>query len=111
MDNLVAEISDSEMAAYCQRWKIVELAVFGSVLRDDFGPNSDIDLLVTFSPEADWGLLDHLQMQEELKALLRRDIDLVSKSAINRSENWLRRQEILSTAQIIFPESELIHAQ
>lgn len=111
MDNLVAEISDSEMAAYCQRWKIVELAVFGSVLRDDLGPNSDIDFLVTFSPEADWGLLDHLQMQEELKALLRRDIDLVSKSAIKRSENWLRRQEILSIAQIIFPESELIHAQ
>jgi uncharacterized protein len=87
---------------FCDRWQIVELSVFGSILRDDFRPDSDIDLLVAFAPAADWGLLDHSQMQQELEAMLGRSVDLISKRAIERSSNSIRRHEILSTAQTIY---------
>jgi predicted nucleotidyltransferase len=93
-----------EIAAFCDRWQIAELSLFGSALRDDFRPDSDIDLLVTFAPEADWSLLDHVQMQQELESLLERDVDLVSKRAIEQSSNWIRRQEILTTAQPIYAQ-------
>jgi predicted nucleotidyltransferase len=92
----------SEIARLCQRWSIRELALFGSALRDDFHPDSDLDILVTFTAGTDWGLLDHIQMQQELQELLRRSVDLVSRQGLERSQNWLRRQEILSTAQTLF---------
>jgi predicted nucleotidyltransferase len=91
---------------FCQRWKIRELALFGSVLRPDFRPDSDVDVLVTFADEADWGLLAHLQMQQELATLLQRPIDLISKRALEQSPNWLRRAAILHTAQVIISTDE-----
>lgn len=90
------------IAAWGDRWLVAKLWLFGSVLRQDFGADSDIDCLVAFRPEADWSLFDHLQMQQELSEILGRDVDLVSKRAIDRSHNHLRRQEILSTAQVIY---------
>jgi predicted nucleotidyltransferase len=84
---------------FCRRWKIRELALFGSVLRTDFRPDSDVDVLVTFHDDAEWGLLDHVQMQQELATLLHRPIDLVSKRGLERSANWVRREAILNTAQ------------
>ena len=87
---------------FCKRWHIDEFAVFGSVLRGDFGPDSDLDVLVSFSPGADWGLLDHLQMEQELVALLNRKVDLLTRRAVEQSRNWIRRQEILSTAEVIY---------
>jgi len=72
-----------QLAAFCQKWKIVELSVFGSALRDDFGPDSDIDFLAMFDPESDWSLLDHAQMEIELpergkalRALIRSGVGL-----------------------------------
>jgi hypothetical protein len=103
-------IPHSRIAAFCRHWKIRELAIFGSALRGDFTDQSDVDLLVTFSADAQWGLLDHMAMQEELKAMLNRPVDLVSRRAVERSENWLRRQEILSTSRVIFSEPEVTHA-
>jgi len=90
------------LAEFCQRWKIRELALFGSVLRDDFRPESDIDMLVTFTEDADWGLFDHVRIEQELQALLKREVDLVSRRAIERSPNWIRRKNILNTAQAIY---------
>jgi uncharacterized protein len=87
---------------FCQHWQIIELSLFGSILRDDFHSDSDIDLLAAFAPTANWGLLEHAQMQQELETLLGRPVDLISKRAIERSSNWIRRQEILSTAQTIY---------
>ena len=110
MTNFIATISQNEIAKFCQRWKIRELALFGSALRDDFGPDSDLDILVTFNTDAEWGLLDHVQMQQELQTLLKRSVDLVSRRALERSHNWLRRQEILNTARLVFPEREVVHA-
>lgn len=97
-----------EIVQFCHRWKIRELALFGSALRDDFDPDSDLDFLVTFAIDADWGLFDHVRMQQELQKMLGRRVDLISKRAIEHSENWLRRQEILNTAYTLFSEPEII---
>ncbi|MGJ3246851.1 MAG: nucleotidyltransferase family protein [Elainellaceae cyanobacterium] len=91
-----------QIETFCQRWQVSELSLFGSALRDDFHSDSDIDLLIAFDSSADWGLLDHAQMQQELAHLLGRDVDLVSKRAIEHSSNWIRRQDILSSAQVIY---------
>lgn len=95
-------ISQEELEQFCRRWAIAELALFGSILREDFGLESDIDLLVTFLPEADWSLLDHIQMKMELSELLGRDVDLLTRRSVERSRNPLRRREILGTAQTVF---------
>ncbi len=110
MSNFVATIPMNEITKFCQRWKIRELALFGSALRDGLRPDSDLDILVTFAADAEWGLFDHIKMQQELQALLQRNVDLISKRALARSQNWLRRQEILNTAQILFSEKEATHA-
>ena len=81
-----------EIEEFCRRWKIVELSVFGSVLRDDFRPDSDVDLLARFAPEARWSLFDHARMERELEEILGREVDLVSRSTVERSPNWIRRQ-------------------
>lgn len=89
---------------FCRRWKITDLALFGSVLRDDFGPESDIDVLVTFAPHAEWGLFDHVRMEEELEASLGRKVDMISRRAVEKSTNWIRRQAILETAEVYYVE-------
>jgi predicted nucleotidyltransferase len=88
--------------AFCRRWKIAELALFGSILRDDFGPDSDIDFLVTCAPDAGWSLMDLVGMEYELEDLLGRKVDLISRRGIERSRNWIRREEILSTARVYY---------
>ena len=92
-------VDKESLAAFCRRWKIRRLEVFGSALREDFGPDSDIDLLVTFQSDAEWSLFDHLQMTGELAAILGRDVDLVSRRAVERSHNWIRRRAILDSSR------------
>lgn len=96
------QLFEDQLADFCQRWLVTELALFGSVLRDDFRPDSDLDVLATFAPEADWGLLDQVRMEQELAELLHRKIDLFSKQAVEQSHNWIRRREILNTAQVVY---------
>ena len=96
------EIPEAALAALCRRWKIGELAVFGSALRDDFAPDSDLDMLVSFAPDAEWSLLDHAQMQDELSELLGRSVDLVSRRGIEGSRNYIRRKAILGSAEVIY---------
>jgi len=91
-----------KLAEFCSRWKIVELRVFGSVLRDDFRPDSDLDLLARFAEDAEWSLLDHVAMEEELSSIAGRKVDLVSQRAIERSSNWIRRKAILDSAEPYF---------
>jgi hypothetical protein len=92
------------IAEFCRRWKITELRLFGSALREDFGPESDVDLLVTFAPDAQWSLLDHARMEEELSGHLGRRVDLVSRRAVERSPNWIRRRAILESAELYYAE-------
>lgn len=95
-------IPTERLDEFCRRWKIAELRVFGSALREDFRPDSDLDLLVTFGPDADWSLLDHVAMEEELTGIVGRKVDLVSQRAIERSSNWIRRKAILESAEPYF---------
>lgn len=99
------EIPIDKIADFCQRWKITEFAFFGSVLRDDFRPDSDVDILVTFAPNAHRTLFDMVDMQDELEAMFGRKVDLLSKRGIERSRNYLRRKAILNSAQIIYAAS------
>jgi hypothetical protein len=87
-------IRDGPLADFCRRWKLRELSVFGSVLRDDFTADSDIDVLVSFEPDAPWSLFDLVSMQQELTTLLDRPVDLVEEGALR---NPFRRTAILKT--------------
>jgi uncharacterized protein len=92
-------ISHDEVANFCRRWMVAEMALFGSVLRDDFRPASDVDVLVDFVPEAAWSLLDISRMRLELSSLLGREADLVQAS---RLRNPFRRRAILSGREVIY---------
>jgi predicted nucleotidyltransferase len=92
------------IAEFCRRWRIRELAVFGSYLREDFGPDSDLDFLYTFAEGVHWTLFDLVTMDEELASITGRAVDLVCRSAVERSENYIRRQRILSAAEPIYVE-------
>jgi len=106
MNKFIFTIPFDEIARFCRRWKIKELAVFGSALREDFTSESDVDFLVTFEPDAEWSLLDHLKMQKELQEIVGRSVDLVSRRALEHSANWLLRREIMRTAQVILSKPE-----
>jgi hypothetical protein len=93
------DLQEVEIAAFCRRWKVVELALFGSVLRDDFRPDSDIDVLVSFTPDCGHSLLDLALMQEELKDILGRQTDLVEKEGLR---NPFRRREILNHMEVVY---------
>jgi hypothetical protein len=96
------DIPEDDLAAFCRKWKIREFALFGSVLREDFGPDSDVDCLVEFAPDADWSLLDVIRAEQELGALLGRPVDLVERPVVEQSENWIRRRRILESARTIY---------
>lgn len=96
------EIPRKEIAEFCGRWKIEELSLFGSALRDDFRPDSDIDVLVRFKPEARWGLFDMIHMEDELKTIFGREVDLVEHSSVEQSRNYVRRKAILSNLEMIY---------
>jgi uncharacterized protein len=85
------------IADFCRRWKIVEFSLFGSVLRDDFGPDSDVDVLVTFAPDAGWSYWDFPEMQDELEAMFGRRVDLVERKSLR---NPFRKHAILTTRQV-----------
>ena len=88
--------------AFCDRWHLEELALFGSVLGDDFGPDSDIDVLVRFKTERTPGLFGIAGMERELAELLARRVDLVNRAAIEESRNYIRRKAILESARVVY---------
>ncbi|MBN1593723.1 MAG: nucleotidyltransferase family protein [Candidatus Coatesbacteria bacterium] len=88
-----------KIVEFCRRWQIIEFALFGSVVRDDFGPDSDVDVLVTFEPDAPWSLLELVEMQAELKGIFGREVDLVEEDAIR---NPYRRRSILRDKEVIY---------
>lgn len=94
-------IPEDRLAEFCRTNRIASLAVFGSALRDDFGPRSDIDLLVEFEPGQTPGLR-FVTIAAELSDLLGRNVDILTRSSVERSPNYIRRKEILETAEIIY---------
>lgn len=91
-------LDPGRLRAFYQRWGVAELALFGSVLRDDFRADSDVDIIVTFVPDARHGLFDLMAMEEELAVLFGRPVDLVTRRSVEESDNWIRRRAILDSA-------------
>lgn len=91
-----------QLVAFCRRWRITELALFGSVLRDDFGPDSDVDVLASFEPSVPHTLLDIVRMQDELSEMLGRNVDLIERTAVEQNRNYIRRNAILQSAETIY---------
>jgi len=102
MTSMDLGIPQERIAEFCRRWKISRLAVFGSALRGKLRADSDIDLLVTFASDADWSMFDHYRMEDELVKILGREVDLVSKKAIEESTNPIFRREILGSSKEIY---------
>lgn len=92
-------VDPGRIDAFCRKWRIRELSLFGSALREDFRPDSDVDLLVVFEPPNPWTLWDFIDMREELEQMFSRRVDLLSKKAL---KNPFRREEILRTQQVIY---------
>lgn len=97
-------MSSNEVSTFCQRWGISTMALFGSILRDDFTEESDIDILLTFKPDVRQGLLTLAKIKHELEEQLHRSVDITIKESIETSENWIRRREIVATAQTIYEQ-------
>jgi len=93
------DIQPEKIKDFCKKWKIMEFSLFGSVLRDDFRSNSDVDVLVSFEETAGWDLFDIVDMKEELKSIFGREVDLVEQGAIR---NPFRKQSILSSKEILY---------
>ena len=98
------DIPKDEIAAFCQRNHIRRMALFGSVLRDDFTPESDVDVLVEFEPSQTPGL-EFMTMQDELSEILGRQVDLHTFEGVESSRNWLLREEILSSVEVQYEQT------
>jgi predicted nucleotidyltransferase len=108
MSRAAIDLPINDIAEFCQIWQVTELALFGSVLRDDFCLESDIDVMVQFNPEAHPTFHTLDLMEAELKTLFHREVDLITRPGIESSRNYLRRQAILSSAQVIYAAGSLI---
>jgi hypothetical protein len=93
------DIPRGRIAEFCRKWKVMEFSLFGSILRDDFGPDSDVDVLVSFDPTATWDLFDLVTMRDELMEVFGRAVDLVEKEGLR---NPFRQRRILSTREVIY---------
>lgn len=89
----------AQIREFCQRWKVNEMSLFGSILRNDFRSDSDIDVLVIFANDAEWNLFDYVHMQNELEAVVKRKVDIVEKYGLT---NPYKRDAILSTCQSLY---------
>lgn len=99
-DNLT--IPQTTIAEFCTTWQVQELALFGSVVRDDFSDTSDVDVLVTFAPAARPTFFDLVHMTDELEVIFGRPVDLITRPSVEASKNYLRRRAILDAAEVIY---------
>jgi len=96
------EVPYAEIASFCERWRIHEFALFGSVLEEQFGTGSDVDVLLSFEPGAEWDIVDAVRMENELAGLFERRVDLVTRRSIESSSNPIRRDAILNSAVTVY---------
>src|SRR5688500_9960124 len=93
------DVAHDEGARFCERWNVTELALFGSSLRADSRPDSDVDLLVTFAPGVRPKLSDLVRMEDELRQIFGRPVDLVDRRSVEQSENYIRRKHVLDSIE------------
>ncbi|MGK7883641.1 MAG: nucleotidyltransferase family protein [Crocosphaera sp.] len=103
-------LSPLELTNFCQENHILQLLLFGSVLREDFTKTSDIDFLVVFDPQIKLSLIDLVGIQYKLEEKIGRKVDLIEKRSIENSHNWIRRKNILETATIIYESGQILSA-
>ena len=96
------DVTLEQIAAFCRKWHIVQFELFGSVLRDDFRPDSDIDVLVTFAPGMGGTLYNLVDMEDELKTVFGREVDLLQRPVIEKSANYIRRRNILNSTKRVY---------
>ena len=99
---LSVDVPLKQIEAFCRKWGISDLSLFGSVLREDFRPDSDIDVLVQFVPGVKHGLFNLVRMRNELEEIFGRDVDLISRRGVEASRNPIRRKAILDSARTIY---------
>ena len=96
------QLDTSEVKEFCSKWKICELSVFGSILREDFRPDSEVDLLVQHEEDANWDLFDQIHMQDELTALIGRDLYILDQEGVESSNDHFLRTEIFTTLEQVY---------
>ncbi len=99
---LQLDLPMGKIESFCRRWKIRQMWLFGSVLNEDFGPASDLDVMVDFAPEAGWSLLDLVGAEQELSVIIGRPVDLIERQCVEQSANWIRRRNILENARTLY---------
>ena len=99
MGKVRIDLPGDSIAKFCHKWRVSELSLFGSVLRDDFGPDSDVDVMVDFEPGVTYGLFQIVAMADDLEQILGREVDLLTRQAVEQSRNYIRRKAILSSAE------------
>ncbi|MEK6767206.1 MAG: nucleotidyltransferase domain-containing protein [Planctomycetota bacterium] len=102
MNKIRIDIPKEKIAEFCLKWNICEFSLFGSVLREDFQPESDIDILVTFRDDAKHTLFGLVHMKNELKKIFGREVDFVTRRSVESSRNYIRRKAILTSAEPIY---------
>lgn len=100
--NLQVDMPIDKINTFCKKWQITEFAVFGSVIREDFTPSSDIDVLVTFDENTSYTLFDLINMNDELEDIVGRKVDLLTRYSVENSENYIRKKHILENAQVLY---------
>ena len=102
MTNIAIEIDKDKLRDFCQRWKITEFALFGSVVRPgEFRGDSDVDVMVKFAEDAPWSLLHMVDMKAELEAMFGREVDLLTRYGVQQMRNYLRRAAIFESAVLL----------
>lgn len=96
------DIPKEKIVEFCKKWDVREFSLFGSVLRDDFRPDSDIDAIVDFMPDSTHTLFNLVDMTEELEKIFGRKVDLLTRSGVEASRNYIRRKEILSSLEVLY---------
>ena len=102
VNQLPIELPIEELTLFCDRWKVTTLELFGSVLRDDFSPDSDVDLLLAFEPDSTPSLFEWVGMKDELEAIFGRAVDVLTRKSVEKSTNPYRREEILKSTRVIY---------
>src|SRR5436305_4117386 len=101
MPYIAIDYDKEKLRDFCRKWKVTEFSLYGSVVGDDFGPDSDVDVLVTFEEDARWSLFDVTDMRDELQTLFGRPVDLLTRRAVEGSLNPIRKTSILSSAVLL----------
>jgi len=101
---LAMKFDQNQIEQFCKKWKIQQLAIFGSSLREDFSENSDVDVLITFQPNVSWGF-EIAEINTELSQIFHRPVDIVSKRSIEMSKNHFKRNEILKSSKVIYDQA------